>query len=294
MNNQNNTHIEVEGLHHYTLSVSDIDRSIEWYSGKLNFKLSEGILVEAKQRTAYLRNRGVMLKLVQSPEALPLPPYRSLPNTDNAVRGHKHFSLLVKDGALAEKHLKALGVPVVFTAIVDDTYGSFICDPTGNLIEILQEKIPENSFAGNQVSDAVPVAIDGWSHAAISVPDADESVAWYTAKLSLNYMHTHQSSAPGRPRFKIVWLRAPDFCLEIFEVAGSAPLPSGRLDPASDLLTLGNKYFSLAVADLKEVRRRLGSLDIVVLSEVSGPTSGLFIRDNSGLLIEFVESAPHR
>ena len=43
------------------------------------------------------------------------------------------------DGKKAKAELEAMGVEIAMVAEVDDTYGVFIRDNTGNLIEIFEE-----------------------------------------------------------------------------------------------------------------------------------------------------------
>ena len=63
-----------------------------------------------------------------------------MPNRDLMTNGNKHISFGVPDGPKAKKELEALGVEIVMVAEVDETYGVFIHDNTGNLIEIFEEK----------------------------------------------------------------------------------------------------------------------------------------------------------
>ena len=56
------------------------------------------------------------------------------------TQGNKHMSFGVPDGRAAKAQLEALGVEIAMVAEVDDTYGVFIRDNTGNLIEIFEEK----------------------------------------------------------------------------------------------------------------------------------------------------------
>ena len=56
------------------------------------------------------------------------------------THGNKHMSFGVPDGPRAKKELEDLGVEIAMVAEVDGTYGVFIRDNTGNLIEIFEEK----------------------------------------------------------------------------------------------------------------------------------------------------------
>jgi catechol 2,3-dioxygenase-like lactoylglutathione lyase family enzyme len=78
--------------------------------------------------------------------------------------------------------------------------------------------------------------------------------------------------------------------MELFEVEGAHKLPVERREPDSDLHTHGNKHVSFAVSNVQEFAtelRRRGA-DIVWVKEMKHG-SNIFIRDNAGNLIEFVQ-----
>lgn len=78
----------------------------------------------------------MVLELFEAEESEPLPDSRKHPNTDLKVQGNKHFSLTIPDREQAKNELEELGIEIVMTADVWGTYGIFISDPTGNLIEL--------------------------------------------------------------------------------------------------------------------------------------------------------------
>lgn len=85
-------------------------------------------------------------------------------------------------------------------------------------------------------------------------------------------------------------MQAPGFWLELHCKAGSAPVPAERRDPRTDIQTLGNKYFSLAIKDSAvalELLERAG-VDIVVAEPPVG-ADRFFVRDISGNPIELVQ-----
>jgi methylmalonyl-CoA/ethylmalonyl-CoA epimerase len=89
---------------------------------------------------------------------------------------------------------------------------------------------------------------------------------------------------------EIAMLRNGPLHMELFEVQGAKALPAERREPDSDLHTHGNKHVSFAVANVQqfaaELRRR--GADIVWVKEMKHG-SNIFIRDNAGNLIEFVQ-----
>ena len=83
-----------------------------------------------------MKGAGFLLELFQVPGAAPLPEGRSHPNTDVRTHGVKHFAIEVSDAPEFVKELQAKGVRLVHVAEFEGTYGAFILDNSGNLIEI--------------------------------------------------------------------------------------------------------------------------------------------------------------
>ncbi|OGO15430.1 MAG: hypothetical protein A2Z02_01715 [Chloroflexi bacterium RBG_16_48_7] len=133
------------------------------------------------------------------------------------------------------------------------------------------------------------MTIEGWSHIAISVPNTDAAVEWYGRVLGFPVAHSDSIASPDGHTFKITWMQGPDFSLELFEVPGSAPLPRERLDPDTDIKTLGNKFLSLGVEDIEKAREKLKNMGVEMLPSSTKGISGLFTRDNTGNLIELCE-----
>jgi catechol 2,3-dioxygenase-like lactoylglutathione lyase family enzyme len=282
--------IPITGIHHYTISVTDLEQSVAWYRRVLGFEQLGGIDINRAYKLARLRNGNILLHLIQAHKPLPLPSYRSHPATDNAVQGHKHCSLRVNDGALAEQELRALGAEIVFVPKVNGTYGIFILDPTGNLIEILQEKLIPTPADAAAVPGTRPIVIHGWSHICISVPAMDQSINWYTRVFGLALLHSDSITAPDGHNFMSTWLGGPHFSLEIFKVAGSAPLPQESLHPDTDIETPGNKYPALSVERLDAAEAACKKLGVEIVARNSGGPASLFIRDNAGILLELLGS----
>lgn len=277
--------VKHKGIIYYTVCVSDLARSIAWYNEKLGFTVTSKTCSNRFQKVVFITNRSMKLKLVQPAGARPLPLYRSHPGTDNAVKGNKHFSFRVDNGPQAEKEIRALNIPVVAVPVVRDTYGIFICDSTGNLMEILQEEKPKVKTVPTKNLGSYPIPVKTWSHIAISVTDMKSSVKWYGAVLGFTLSHTDEIPTPAG-NLKVTWLNAPNFCLEIFEVPGAKPVPPDRLDPATDLKTLGNKYLTLGVTDINKTAAELKRLEVGIISR---RRNSIFIRDEDGILIELAD-----
>lgn len=125
--------------------------------------------------------------------------------------------------------------------------------------------------------------LDFWfDHGGISVPDLEASIAWYREVLGFEVDRRRTIEAVP---CQMAMLRNGDLFIELFEAPGAAPLPEGRRLPNEDIKTHGNKHVSFAVDDVplfaEELRRR--GADIVWV------TANIFMRDNAGNLIEFVQ-----
>ena len=127
-------------FNHVALSVKDVDESIAWYNEIFGLKtLSRSTIPHNGAVMAFVGNSNFSIELFQWPDAKPLPPERSHPDTDNATMGCKHFCVAVDDAAAFVKDLKSRGVKVVFEPEGMPSYCAFILDPTGNIIEIFSK-----------------------------------------------------------------------------------------------------------------------------------------------------------
>jgi methylmalonyl-CoA/ethylmalonyl-CoA epimerase len=123
-------------------------------------------------------------------------------------------------------------------------------------------------------------------HGGISVPDLEASIRWYAEVLDFEV--EQRLEIPAIPA-KVAMLRRGDLRLELFEVPGAQPLPEERRHPNLDLRTHGNKHLAFAIKDLDSAERELRSrgADIVWVRRFEFGAN-IFVRDNSGNLIELV------
>jgi methylmalonyl-CoA/ethylmalonyl-CoA epimerase len=136
----------------------------------------------------------------------------------------------------------------------------------------------------------VSKTLEFWHHhGGISVPDLDASIEWWCSVLGFEV--AERFPIPAIPADVAMLVNGP-LHIELFEVAGAKPLPDERRQPDTDVYTHGNKHVSFAVADCiefaAELRRR--GADIVWVKAMKHG-SNIFIRDNAGNLIEFVQAA---
>ena len=127
-------------------------------------------------------------------------------------------------------------------------------------------------------------------HVGISVADLDASIAWYQKFLSfaVESVATAPDKAMGRAAMLV---NEGGFRVELFELPDSSLLPDERRDPNSDLSTQGVKHLAYQVDDLVASQDRLRDLgaDIVWDLRVHDDVKILFLRDNTGTLVELVE-----
>lgn len=132
--------VQINGINHYAISVADLEETIGWYSRVFGFTVVDrSEIPDTGARVAHMQGNGFLLEIFEAEGAAPLPEDRRIPNRDLMTHGNKHVSFGVPDGKKAKTDLEALGVEIAMVAEVDGTYGVFIRDNTGNLIEIFEE-----------------------------------------------------------------------------------------------------------------------------------------------------------
>ena len=133
--------VKINGVNHFAISVANLEETIQWYSEVFGFSvIDRSEIPRTGIKVSHMQGAGFILEIFEAPDAAPLPDDRRVPNRDLMTHGNKHISFGVPDGPGAKAELEALGVEVAMVAEVDGTYGVFIRDNTGNLIEIFEEK----------------------------------------------------------------------------------------------------------------------------------------------------------
>jgi methylmalonyl-CoA/ethylmalonyl-CoA epimerase len=131
--------IDIVGLHHCAISVPSLEESIRWYEEKFGFSvIDRSVIPGLRIKVAHMEAVGFILEIFEAEGATPLPEDRRHPNRDLLTHGHKHFSVGVRDARKAARDLEAMGVEIAMVAEVDGTYGVFVRDNSGNLIEVFQ------------------------------------------------------------------------------------------------------------------------------------------------------------
>lgn len=125
-------------------------------------------------------------------------------------------------------------------------------------------------------------------HGGVSVPDLDEAIAWWDRVLGFKLLY--KSPIPTVP-CEMAMVANGNLHVELFEVPGAVPPPYDRSYPDADLKTYGNKHMCFACRDVDAfatVLRERGA-DIVWVKHFPNGKANIFMRDNAGNLIEFVQ-----
>lgn len=124
-------------------------------------------------------------------------------------------------------------------------------------------------------------------HGALSVPDLDASIEWYGRVLGFEVESRFE--IPQIPA-EVAMIRREAMRMELFAVPRAAGLPPDRRAPDLDVKTHGNKHVAFAIRDTDEMAAELRArgADIVFVGKFPWG-SNVFIRDNAGNLIEFVQ-----
>lgn len=127
-------------------------------------------------------------------------------------------------------------------------------------------------------------------HVGISVGDIQAAIQWYQSILGFSLLWCRYFPALNT---QIAFLKLDDFEIELFEPDEPKLLPDERRLPITDLQTLGTKHIAFGTDDIETLfaRFREQDVDIVFGPFESPPKDALFgfIRDNSGVLIEFIQ-----
>ena len=126
-------------LDHVAISVSNLNRSIEFYKKNFGFscdKVSE--MPRGNGKFALLQKPGFTIETFQMSGVLPLPDYRKTTDTDLQTIGVKHFAIRVNDILGASDFLKRNGVEFLTEVSVGirGLRRFFVKDPDGILLEI--------------------------------------------------------------------------------------------------------------------------------------------------------------
>lgn len=126
-------------------------------------------------------------------------------------------------------------------------------------------------------------------HVGVSVYSMEESLAWYEKNLDFKLYKDDGFVPPLGAR--ICFIEKDGFSIELFEYEAPKPLPEDRLEPNSDLKTVGTKHMAFAVDDMDGLKQKFAEngVDIAMEGNMEG-NKIMFIRDCNGVLIELIEN----
>ena len=110
------------GIHHVAINVTDVSRSIDFYTRLLGGSARED-RPDLGIAGAWIDLGAQQVHLVE----LPVP-----------ADAGQHFAVLVEDVAAAVAELRASGMDVADPVRVGDDLQTFVADPDGNVVELHQ------------------------------------------------------------------------------------------------------------------------------------------------------------
>ena len=125
-------------------------------------------------------------------------------------------------------------------------------------------------------------------HVGISVGNMEDAIEWYSKNLDFKLIKDDYIP-PLKSR--ICFIQNGDFQIELFKYDDPKPIPEDRLTPNTDLQTIGTKHVAFEVADMKALKERFLANGVDIAHEVMMEGNNvMFVRDNSGVLIEFIQN----
>lgn len=123
----------------------------------------------------------------------------------------------------------------------------------------------------------------------MSVPDLDASVKWYQDVLG--FTKAYQIDM-GPEAGSFVMMRTGDFYIELFGIPKSKPSADVQTASGQDLSLHGTKHIAFMVADIKQMIEyfKIKKIEFTVAGppDKKDDPQAIFIRDNSGIPLEFV------
>jgi catechol 2,3-dioxygenase-like lactoylglutathione lyase family enzyme len=292
------------------MTVSDLDRSVEFYSKVLSFeKVSEtevdGLDYEhldgvfgLRMRTARMRLGDEFIELTEflAPKGRPVPP-----DAQANDRWFQHIAIITSDMDRAYKRLREYKVLHAssgpqrlpdWNKNAGGIQAFYFRDPDGHFLEVLSFPPDKGNAKWHQTSDKLFLGID---HTAIVISDTDASLRFYRDVLGLKVVGESENYGPEQEhlnnvfgaRLRITSLRAAsgpgvEF-LEYLAPADGRPYPPE--EKANDLIHWQTKFLgsSAAQAELQLRKARSGFISTGVVQ------SSIVVRDPDGHAIQFTQ-----
>jgi len=124
-------------------------------------------------------------------------------------------------------------------------------------------------------------------HVGISVPNAEESAAWYHKMLGFEVVTRMKQ---GNDMI-VVHIKRGNCYIELFQVAGAKPMPEYRRDPSADLRVHGLAHFAFQASDVPAAVKELKAKGTeIAMGPVDTPgVAFAFVRDNAGIVFELIQ-----
>ena len=124
-------------------------------------------------------------------------------------------------------------------------------------------------------------------HVGISVPNLEESIAWYKKMLGFDVV----SRMGGNNGMLVALIKRGNCHIELFQVAGAKSLPEYRRDPSADLRVHGISQMAFQVADVQAAVKELKAkgAEVAMGPVDSAGVAFAFVRDNSGNCFELIQ-----
>ena len=124
-------------------------------------------------------------------------------------------------------------------------------------------------------------------HVGISVFNMDESLEWYSKNLGFALLK--DLYAPPL-KARICFIGKDDFEIELFQYDEPKKMSDDMLIPNTNIQTVGTKHLALETDNMQALKTRFLENGVDIAHEVSMEgDSVMFVRDNSGVLIEFIQ-----
>lgn len=145
-----------------------------------------------------------------------------------------------------------------------------------------------------------------WHHVGFSVDDIETAIAFYESVFGMT-VEERRYLAPINTH--LAFLRRDDFRFEIFQKAGSKPIPDHRKSPNTDLDEQGTKHPCFSVVDAQsalEILYARSDIEVIgvirkpgdpmrcettpclAVGDTRAPAAAFFFRDPCGLIVEIV------
>lgn len=128
-------------IDHVGISVSNLDRSVDFYTKVFGFTCERIIDMPAGNgKVALLKKPGITIEMFRINGVLPLPEDRKVPGEDLKTLGVKHFALRVKNVTDAADYLRNNGVDFISEPVVGvrGLMRFFVKDPDGIPVELTE------------------------------------------------------------------------------------------------------------------------------------------------------------